>query len=132
MHPKTVGLIAHTHKKGVTELLAAMVKEFESASIAVLLESETAALLKGQTGKPISELARKTDLLVVFGGDGTILNVADHLADVIKPIFGINVGSLGFSTSVSSDDYREAVKHIAEGRLTFSERTMLEVRADGH
>src|SRR5690349_51488 len=105
MRPKTVGLIAHTRKKGVTELLASMIKEFESASIAMQLEAQTAALIKGQTGKSIPELAAESDLLVVLGGDGTILNVADHLEDVIKPIFGINVGSLGFLTSVSSADY---------------------------
>jgi NAD+ kinase len=58
------------------------------------------------------------------------LSVANHLGAAIKPIFGINVGSLGFLTCVSSDSYREAVEHIASGKITFSERTRLDVRIE--
>ena len=55
-----------------------------------------------------------TDLLVVAGGDGSILRVIGQLGEMIKPIFGINVGSLGFLTCVSSSNYREAVECIAK------------------
>jgi NAD+ kinase len=72
-------------------------------------------------------LATQVDLLVVLGGDGTILSVAGQLGEAIKPIFGINVGSLGFLTCVSSADYRQAVESIAAGRISYSERTLLEV-----
>jgi NAD+ kinase len=68
---------------------------------------------------------------VVLGGDGTILHVAGHLGEAIKPIFGINVGSLGFLTCLSSADYKKAVESIANGRITFSERTLLDVRVSG-
>jgi NAD+ kinase len=47
---------------------------------------------------------------------------------VIKPIFGINVGSLGFLTCSTSADYRDAVACVAKGAITFSERTLLDVR----
>ena len=46
----------------------------------------------------VADLGRQADLLVVLGGDGTILHVVGQLSDVIKPVFGINVGSLGFLT----------------------------------
>ena len=127
MRAKTVGLIAHPQKKGVRELLPVVAKEFEAAGISVVMENETARLVAGKTGAEISELAAQADLLVVLGGDGTILNVAAQLDDTIKPIFGINVGSLGFLTCASSADYRDAVNHIAEERITLSERTLLEV-----
>ena len=131
MRPKTIGLIAHTQKKGVAELIDAVAKEFEGVSMSILIEKETAALAGRRSGVSISELAARVDLLVVLGGDGTILNVAGQLGDAIKPIFGINVGSLGFLTCASSTDYRGAVKHIAEGRITLSERTLLDVRVSG-
>jgi NAD+ kinase len=131
MRAKTIGLIAHPKKKGVAELIGAVTKEFEAAGLSILQEKETAALVGGKSALGVGELAAKCDLLVVLGGDGTILNVAGQLGDNIKPIFGINVGSLGFLTCASSSDHREAVRAIVEGKITLSERTLLEVRVSG-
>src|SRR5882672_10265217 len=61
-------------------------------------------------------------------GDGSILRVIGQLGEMIKPIFGINVGSLGFLTCVSSSNYREAVECIAKDRINFSHRALLEAR----
>ncbi|MEY2439575.1 MAG: kinase [Verrucomicrobiota bacterium] len=128
MPPKTIGLIAHTGKPGVAELIKGVGEEFARCNIAVRME-KTAAELIGQTSDAtIAELGQETDLLVVLGGDGTILNVAGQLGKNMKPIFGINVGSLGFLTCSNSAAYREAVDSIANGRITFSERTLLEVK----
>jgi NAD+ kinase len=128
MPPKTIGLIAHTGKPGVAELIDAVVREFSRVSIEVVIEKETAALAGQRSDRTVAQVAAEADLLVVLGGDGTILNVADHLGDVIKPIFGINVGSLGFLTCSTSAHYRDAVDCIAKGGITFSERTLLDVR----
>ena len=131
MPPKTVGLIAHPGKPGVAELVDAVAKEFDKVSIAVSLEKETAALAGRKSDKTIPQLAAETDLLVVLGGDGTILNVAGQLGEKVKPIFGINVGSLGFLTCSSSAAYREAVECVANGKITFSERARLELTIPG-
>ena len=127
MHPKTIGLIAHTGKPGVAELVNAVAEELGRYSMSVLLEKETAAIAGRRSDLTIAQLGAKADLLVVLGGDGTILNVAGQLGETIKPIFGINVGSLGFLTCSSSPAYREAVEGIAKGKITFSDRTLLEV-----
>lgn len=127
MPPKTIGLIAHTGKSGVAELIHAVLEEFARFSMSILVENETAALAGRKSDGSVQQLAAKADLLVVLGGDGTILNVAGQLGEGIKPIFGINVGSLGFLTCSSSPAYREAVEGIAQGRITFSDRTLLEV-----
>ena len=128
MPPKTIGLIAHTGKPGVAELIHAVLEEFARFSMSILVEKETAALAGRKSDGNVHELAAKADLLVVLGGDGTILNVAGQLGEGIKPIFGINVGSLGFLTCSSSPAYREAVEGIAQGKITFSDRTLLEVK----
>ena len=128
MPPQMIGLIAHTGKPGVAQLVNAVANEFSRVSIQVKIEKETAALLGQHADRTIPQLAAESDLLVVLGGDGTILNVADQLGDAIKPIFGINVGSLGFLTCSTSTDYREAVECIAKGDITFSQRTLLDVR----
>jgi NAD+ kinase len=127
MHPKTVGLIAHTGKPGVGELIKSLTAEFARFSISTLLEKETAAVSGQRSDITIPQLGGKADLLVVVGGDGTILNVAGHLGESSPPIFGINVGSLGFLTCASSPAFREAVECIAKGKMTFSNRALLEV-----
>jgi NAD+ kinase len=127
MHPKTVGLIAHTGKPGVAELIKSLTAEFARFSISTLLEKETAAVSGQRSDITIPQLGGKADLLVVVGGDGTILNVAGHLGEASPPIFGINVGSLGFLTCASSPAFRDAVECIAKGKMTFSNRALLEV-----
>ena len=78
MPPKTIGLIAHTGKRGVAELINAVETEFARFSISALLEKETAKIAGKKSGHSISDLAAKSELLVVLGGDGTILHVAGH------------------------------------------------------
>jgi NAD+ kinase len=128
MPPKTIGLIAHTGKPGVGDLVNAIVQEFGRFSIKIEIEKETAAIAGKSSDCSIAQLGATADLLVVVGGDGTILHVVGQLGEVIKPIFGINVGSLGFLTCANSSAYREAVECIAKDRINFSQRTLLEAR----
>ena len=127
MHPKTIGLIAHPGKPGVGDLVNSLAAEFARFSMSILLEKETAAVSGQRSEMTIAQLGGKADLLVVVGGDGTILNVTGQLGEASPPIFGINVGSLGFLTCASSPAFREAVECIAKGKMTFSNRALLEV-----
>ncbi len=128
MPPKTIGLIAHTGKPGVGDLVNAIVQEFGRFSIEIEIEKETAAIAGKSSDRSIAQLGAASDLLVVVGGDGTILHAVGQLGEVIKPIFGINVGSLGFLTCANSSAYRDAVECIAKDRINFSQRTLLEAR----
>src|SRR5438046_5405094 len=128
MRPKTIGLIAHTGKPAVADLVNAIAKEFDRFSISILIEKKTAAIAGKKSDHSIAELGAAADLLVVAGGDGTILRVVGQLGEVIKPIFGINIGSLGFLTCANSSTYREAVECIAKDRINFSQRALLEAR----
>jgi NAD+ kinase len=127
MHPKTIGLIAHPGKPGVGELINSLAAELSRRSMSVLLEKGTAAVAGKKSDLAVAQIAAKADLIVVAGGDGTLLSVADQMGEATTPIFGINVGSLGFLTTASSQSFREAVECIAEGKMTFSHRTLLEV-----
>src|SRR5881396_338252 len=128
MRPKTIGLIAHTGKPAVADLVNAIAKEFDRFSISILIEKETAAIAGKKSDHSIAQLGAAADLLVVVGGDGTILHVVGQVGEVIKPVFGINVGSLGFLTCANSSTYREAVECIAGDRINFSQRALLEAR----
>src|SRR5258707_15244243 len=98
MHAKTIGLIAHTAKSGVDELVNAIAREFDRLSISVLFEKETARIGGKKLGYSLAGLAAGADLLVAAGGDGRILRVVCELGESIKRIFCINVGSLVFLT----------------------------------
>lgn len=127
MSPKTIGLIAHTGKPGAAELVNQLHAEFERAGIKVSVETATAALVGLPEGRTIEQLGAEAQLLVVLGGDGTILNVVSSLGDTLKPIFGINIGSLGFLTCLNSSAYLEAVSSIVSGKFALSERVLLSV-----
>ena len=66
MPPKTIGLIAHTGKRGVAELIKAVAEEFARFSISVLIEKDTARVARKQPGYPIAQLGAQTDLFVVL------------------------------------------------------------------
>jgi len=132
MHPKTIGIVAHTGKACVGDLVNAIAEEFNGFSIKPLLEKETARVAGKKSDYSITDLGAVADLLVVAGGDGTILRVVGQLGEAIKPIFGINVGSLGFLTTASSATYREAVECLARDRINFSQRGLLEARVRLH
>lgn len=71
-------------------------------------------------------LARSVDLLIVFGGDGTMLRVARETAGVNTPLLGINIGGLGFLTAVPSDHLERALKLIWQGGFKFERRALIE------
>ncbi len=127
MRTKTIGLIAHTEKEGVAELAREVIREFGERSLEVIVENETAEIAQQKGAGSIAEIAQRADLIVVLGGDGTILNTVALAGENLKPIFGINVGSLGFLTCVNSSAYREAVEAIASGNISYSQRALLSV-----
>ena len=104
-----------------------LVAALRRRKIPFLLESRTAALAGRSSSLDERALARKCDLLVVMGGDGTILRVVHKLARHIRPIFGINIGSLGFLTCAGPAEIDSAVESIAAGNFLLSPRHLLQV-----
>ena len=127
MSAKLIGLIAHAGKPGAARLVAALVSEFAKQSVSLQIESQTAGLIGLESAFTTRDLGASCDLLLVLGGDGTILRVVHDLGDRIKPIFGINLGTLGFLTCVSPMDCLNAVDSILSGSYTLSQRTLLDV-----
>lgn len=79
----------------------------------------------------VAALAREVDLLLVFGGDGTMLHVARQIAGSRTPILGVNIGGLGFLTAVPSDQLAEALKLIWRGDFKFESRALIEATGTG-
>jgi NAD+ kinase len=132
---KTVALIGRYHSAGIAKALATLGEYLRKQGCTVLLEKETAAT-NGVTGFPVAdydEIGALADLVVVQGGDGSMLNAARNLAGRDVSLVGVNQGRLGFMTDIASSKMLDAMGEILAGRHTIEERTMLaaEVRRDG-
>jgi NAD+ kinase len=91
-------------------------------AIGLIEKSGRAAVLDNDLGK----LAASTDLLMVFGGDGTMLRVAREIAGSNTPIVGINTGSLGFLTDVQAHQLSLALEQIWAGKTQLETRPLIE------
>lgn len=120
-----VGIVANPSKAGARELLIDLVKQFSEQGICVVLEDETACLADFEKGVPIGELSDLIDILVVLGGDGTILWVLRQLEEKIKPVAAINTGTLGFLTTATADESKELVHAIVAGDYTTTQRVLI-------
>lgn len=130
MSAPLIGLIAHTGKPGAAALVRLLREAFRQRGTQVFLEEKTAALINQKSVASTHDVSEKSDILVVLGGDGTILQVLHELGNGIKPIFGINLGSLGFLTCVNSSAHMEAVESIVSGDYLLSHRTLLHIEVE--
>jgi NAD+ kinase len=132
---KCVGLIGNSEKVSCAGSLIRAAELLRAAKKTVLSDAATAkmAQLRGAVCADAAELAKKVDMLLVFGGDGTMLRVAREIAGSQTPILGINIGGLGFLTAVPSSGLPQALKKVWAGEFTFEPRALMEVnlRADG-
>ena len=126
-----IGILARIDKPQAAELVRSVRGALASRGADVLLESRTAGLLgDGSPGESEQVLADACDLVVVLGGDGTILRALHRMGGKVPPIFGINLGSLGFLTGVSSEDWSAAVESIAARNYRLSARSLLRVELE--
>ena len=128
---KRVGLIGNAEKTSCAEAVSKAARLVRAAGREVLCDADTArfARLREHVWPDAAALARQVDLLLVFGGDGTMLRVAREVAGVRTPILGINIGGLGFLTAVSSADLSRALEHVWNNEFKFESRTLIEARA---
>jgi len=127
MSARRIGLIANHGKPGADELVREITAACAHHALSVVLEKKTAQAVGAESSATPADLARQCELLVVLGGDGSILQVLHELCDEFCPILGINLGTLGFLTCVSAAAWPDAIEAIAAGTYRLSERTLLDV-----
>ena len=76
------------------------------------------------------DLVEKVDLIIVFGGDGTLLNSARQYLDSQIPILGVNMGNVGFLTDISVDNFDNTIKDILSGNYKIEERNLVSAKFD--
>jgi NAD+ kinase len=126
MSSLSLGIYAHWRKSGAEASLRALLHELSLQNVNALVE-EQAAKLVGRNGYSLDELYDRVDLFVALGGDGTLLRLVRDLRGKMKPVMGINFGSLGFLTCFGRPEYAAAAKALAMGDYRVDERTLLEL-----
>jgi NAD+ kinase len=125
---KRVGLIGNSEKISCAGAVAKAARLIRGAGRKVFSDAETARLarLDGSVCPDAAALARQVDMLLVFGGDGTMLRVAREIAGSQTPILGINIGGLGFLTAVPSSGLAQALRRVWNGEFKFEPRALIE------
>ncbi len=124
---KKVGIISKRGRPEPLEILKDFVPWLKNRGYETILDSETAQSL-GMEGYPRPEIPALVDVVIVLGGDGTMLGVARLVDTRGTPILGINLGGLGFITEVNRGDVYEVVAKVLAGECPVEERMMLEAR----
>jgi NAD+ kinase len=129
---RRVGLVANPDKLAARQLIRRTARQIQREGITVLADLPTSRLadLNVSVVSDVSSLARETDLLLVFGGDGTMLGAARSVAGLPTPILGVNIGGLGFLTAVQADSFGDEIGRLWRGDFTVEERYLIEATGD--
>lgn len=124
---QSIGVVARHHDKEVGKTLKQLGHFLHERGHQVLLEDQIASQFKGwkQDSATLDEIAKSSDLVMVVGGDGTLLRAARSIADHDIPLLGINLGRLGFLADVSPDNMTHTLDQILSGDYDEEERFML-------
>jgi NAD+ kinase len=123
---KTVGIIANCDKEHAVEYTSMLSEWLEKRGVKVLFDEEIAAKMGLSSGVARAGIARRADIVVVFGGDGTLLTAARAVSGYEVPLVGVNLGGFGFMTVINLGGMIRAMEEILRGEFTVSRRMMLE------
>jgi len=126
MEIKKIGIVANVKKEKAPAYTLALRDWLRQRGLQVILEKEIAARICNEEGLEREKLATLVDLLIVFGGDGTILSTARLTLGCATPIVGINLGGFGYLTEVNLGEMYEALEIILRGDFETEPRMMLD------
>lgn len=121
---KKIGIICKVGRPEPAEILKELLPWLRKKDYEAYVDSETASVLN-MGGYPRSEIPSMVDVIIVLGGDGTMLSVCRLVKDRGVPILGVNIGGLGFITEVQVDKLYETLEKIFSGECYIEERLML-------
>ncbi len=122
---KRVGIIAKPHKPEARTVLQELLPWLEARGMEPILDVDTAALAGMPAGQRKSDLPGLVDLLLVLGGDGTLLSVARLVGPRDVPILGVNLGGMGFLTEVTLEELYQALEAVFQGTYESTQRILL-------
>lgn len=124
---KKVGIIAKTQHRMAGESLKKISGWLKDRSIEVYMDKDTSGVIGEKSHYKRAEIPSLTGLIIVLGGDGTLLSVARLIEERDVPILGVNLGSLGFLTEIGMDELYPVLENVIRGDFTVENRIMLDV-----
>jgi len=131
---RTAGIICKPNRELVCSVVPQLLEWLRAHKIDYFVDEETRACIDfAAPSLPRTALSDRVDLLLVLGGDGTLLSAARALGSHHIPILAVNLGGLGFLTSVTLDELYPVLEQVIAGKHSASDRMMLdaEIRRDG-
>jgi NAD+ kinase len=128
-----LGIFAHTGKDGLVEHILPLLRSLRRRNVSALVEHDLAALLSaasaGKSGHfeaaTRDDIARRADVVITFGGDGTMLAAARVVQQYETPLLGVNLGKLGFLADIATEDVLAAVERLLRGEYRIEKRMTL-------
>ena len=127
---KTIGILTKPKFPDVKHILTDLVAWLRERKKEVVFDAKTAALIGESASYQKTQIATRSDMVLVLGGDGTMLSAARLLEERAVPILGVNMGGLGFLTEITLDQLYPALEKVFAKEFMVEERLML--RADIH
>lgn len=125
---RKIGIIAKTHRTYPTDKVVDLIRWLEEKKIEVIFDKDTAAAVGLESKQSKLDVISKVDLLIVLGGDGTLLSVARLVAGKSVPVMGVNMGNLGFLTEITSEEMYPVLEKILKGDFETEERLLLDIK----
>ncbi|MCD6150363.1 MAG: NAD(+)/NADH kinase [Deltaproteobacteria bacterium] len=125
---QTIGIIIKHNNTKALEVGIKLESWLRKRGIRTVFSKELAHAIPGSQAMEKLEIPQVADVIVVLGGDGTLLSVARLVDSHDVPILGVNLGSLGFLTAISLDELYTMMADILENRFKVSKRMMLAAR----
>ncbi|MFM1896887.1 MAG: hypothetical protein RLZZ385_1961 [Pseudomonadota bacterium] len=129
---KTIGLIGRPGHAGVVDSLQRLLDFLATRKLSIVLDEVTAGLVPDHGQRKVctrEQLSRNCDLVIVVGGDGSMLNAAHIIANEKVPVIGINRGRLGFLTDILPEEIDSRIGDVLDGKFTVESRFLLDLEA---
>lgn len=127
---RTIGIAAKTTEAALAQATS-VAKEIRSRGLSVIFDDDTAREVgDDQPSAAKAELGKQADLLITFGGDGTLLSVARHAPEHV-PIIGVNMGTLGFLTEIRVEEFETMLDRVLAGDYFVEPRVAFTVHVHG-
>ena len=131
---KTVGLMGRASDPQVAQMVGQLAAFLTQSGVTALVDESLGSIGAGKA-LPRAELAAKADLMIVVGGDGTLLKATQAIAARPLPLVGVNLGRLGFLADITPERVQDDIAAMLKGEFSREERLLLESgiqRAGGH
>jgi NAD+ kinase len=124
---RTVGICSKPNSPGALAVVPPLLEWLRERSIAVRCDVETAAYAPAVHGLPRGEVPEGCDLMIVLGGDGTLLSAARAIGKLEIPLFAVNLGGLGFLTAITTAEIYPELERAFRGEHRIAKRKLLSV-----